>query len=915
MALSGLDSLQSLSDALEQYLLTRSPAAKKYYDSIDRSNRKTRDDPEREIIKKRISGRRTEKAKWGAGCTTRYQSADEEFGHLRWERDETPHGSDSEPDEKEDDEQLRVLLGYVRPPEDDNYDDIPKLEYDEEDEEAEIYENYDSGNEGDDEDERLHKKGRWAVLCGTMEGLICAPETSTGPVTTGTTPGASSSTGVAPVHNVSAPQDSGISGNSSPPAISPVFGSSLVSTGQNHDSTASQQPFTDYLNSQFGFIIARSEQAIPDPIPTFPPMENLAVPTSAVEIGTHIPTLPPMENIPLTSCTMGTGNPTPTFPPFENLPTTTSATETGNPVTTFSTMENLPFPTSNTATVNPISNFSPIGNLTVQTFTTVVASPISNFHSTENLPFPSLTIDTINHIPSFTTMQNLPPPTSAMETGSPISIFPPMENISLPTAASEPSIITNTFLSSSNTTSSENATEPSAISIAETNFDTSPGPMASPAIPIDPSAAAATVAAQDLLHTNPAPNSPPQIVSSIPQETHFTSTPITTQATKAIGAVPSPSISIIPSAAKNSVAVQDALSTIPALSNPSHIISSIPQKTPFTSTPLTVDATAVTEVISTSTPAPRATSLNPNPNLETQHIPRRHRIPSLRPSLTPTSHLYRDPKALTEEDKFCRAGLEIGSQEDDGGHLSGKRKRGDQNTGMGKIDVRPAKRINGGMQKNPRDERRPDRIASRGNLKRVRWDENVTDEDQGARARKRVNTGRDDSRQDVTKPDGMATRSTLKRVRRDDNATVYMEGTRAPKRANTGREETRRDVASEEEPVSRGGLKKVRWDDDSQNYQASTGALKRLNSPGKEGRRGNAEKLDEIRGRGILKRKREEEVEEVAKNHIARSMVDTRAPKRPNLREEETWGLLKMVVKTVRSGWRFVVGLKNRIWR
>ncbi|KAI5820708.1 hypothetical protein BZA77DRAFT_289835 [Pyronema omphalodes] len=913
MALSGLDSLQSLSDALEQYLLTRSPAAKKYHDSIDRSNRKTRDDPEREIIKKRIAGRRTEKAKWGAGCTTRYQSADEEFGHLRWERDETPHGSDSEPDEKEDDEQLRVLLGYVRPPEDDNYDDIPKLEYDEEDEEAEIYENYDSGNEGDDEDERLHKKGRWAALCGMMEGLICDPESSTGPVTTAITPGAPNSTVLAPVQNVTAPQNSGIPSSSLPPAISSDFGSSLFSTGQNHDSTASQQSFPDDLNSQFGFIITRSEPGVPNPIPTFPPMENLPVPTSAIEIATHIST----------------------FPPLENLAPPTFTTEIANPITTYFTMENIPLPAFTLETAQPSPTFPSIEHPPLQTSTVETGSFISIFPPTENFPSPIFTIETGNHITAYSTIENLPPPISA----------------------TEPSVITNTsFVSSSTITPSENATEPSAIFDIETDFDISPGLMASPTIAIDPSAAAATVAAQDLLLTNPAPNSPPQIVSSIPQETHFTSTSITTQATKAIEAIPSPSISIIPSAAAATVAAQDSLPTNLAPYNPLPNISLVPEEILLTSTPLTTETTQVTSAISTATAVPRATSLNP----DTHPIPRRPRIAPIRRPLTPDHHRRRVPKALTEEDKIPRGELGTLSQEDDQEYLSGKRKRGDQDTGLEEVNTWPVKKINGGMKEIRQDVTKPDGITSRGTRKRVRWDDDVVVYEEDTRAPKRSNTVRKESlknmasidgvasrqnlkrvrrdendtvyeedtrpskrlsagmeeiRQDVTKLDGIATRSTLKRVRRDEDVMVHEEGTRAPKRANTGREETRRDVVSGEKHVSRGTLKKVRWDDDTKVDEASTGASKRLNPPRKEGRQGDAVKLDGICGRGILKRKREEDVEEVGKNHIVRSMVDTRATKRANLREEESWGLLKMLAQTVRRGWRFVVGLKNRIWR
>ncbi|KAI5788572.1 hypothetical protein FPQ18DRAFT_411989 [Pyronema domesticum] len=62
--------------------------------------------------------------------------------------------SSRSPDEIESDEQLRVSLGLVLPPQDNNYDFIMKDEYDEEDKEAEIYEKYNLGNEGDDEDNR-----------------------------------------------------------------------------------------------------------------------------------------------------------------------------------------------------------------------------------------------------------------------------------------------------------------------------------------------------------------------------------------------------------------------------------------------------------------------------------------------------------------------------------------------------------------------------------------------------------------------------------------------------------------------------------------------------------------------------------------------------------------------------------------
>ncbi|CCX34456.1 Protein of unknown function [Pyronema omphalodes CBS 100304] len=62
--------------------------------------------------------------------------------------------SSQSPDEIESDEQLRVSLGLVLPPQDNNYDFIMKDEYDEEDKEAEIYEKYNLGNEGDDEDNR-----------------------------------------------------------------------------------------------------------------------------------------------------------------------------------------------------------------------------------------------------------------------------------------------------------------------------------------------------------------------------------------------------------------------------------------------------------------------------------------------------------------------------------------------------------------------------------------------------------------------------------------------------------------------------------------------------------------------------------------------------------------------------------------
>ncbi|KAI5820709.1 hypothetical protein BZA77DRAFT_370663 [Pyronema omphalodes] len=833
MALSGLDSLQSLSDALEKYLLTRSPAAKKYYDSIDRSNRKTRDDPEREIIKKRISGRRTEKAKWGAGCTTRYQSADEEFGHLRWERNETPHGSDSEPDEKEDDEQLRVLLGYVRPPEDDNYDDIPKLEYDEEDEEAEIYENYDSGNEGDDEDERHHKKGRWAVLCGMMEGLICAPETSTGSVTTAITPGAPNSTVLAPVQNVTAPQNSGIPSSSLPPAISPDFGSSLFSTGQNHDSTASQQSFPDDLNSQFGSIITRSEPGIPNPIPTFPPMENLTVPTCTTEIANHIPTLPSMENLGLPTSNTETGNPFSTFPSIEHVSVPAFPTETGNLISIFPAMENFNIPTYSTETANPIATFSTM----------------------QNLPHPIFATETVNPITTFSTVGSLPVATFATEIANRISNFPSLENPSPPTAAIEPSITTGTsFIPASTITLTENAPEPSAMSNTEIDFNASPSPVYSPTISINLSTALS--------------------------------------------------------------AAQDPSCTTPQLLNPPQLFSSIRQETPLTlpSTPITTDATAATEVISTSIPVPRATILNPN--LNTHPIPRRHRITPMRTLLTPNPYHSQAPTASTGEDRIRTGGPGTDAQEYDAEYLSGKRKRVDQDTEMEKIDVRPVKRINGGMQKDHQDERRPDDIASRRNLKRVRWDENVTMYEEDTKALKRINADMQESCEDLKKPDGVVSRENLKkRVRWDDDTGVYEESARAPKRINAGMKEIRQDETKPHVIASRVTPKRVRSDDNMKVDEADTTASMRLKPPRKEGGQGDSVKLAGIRSRGILKRKREEEVEEVGKNPIVRSMVDTRATKRPNLRGEESWGLLKMVVNTVRSGWRFVVGLKNRIWR
>ncbi|CCX16297.1 Protein of unknown function [Pyronema omphalodes CBS 100304] len=332
MCLRSLDSLQSLTDALSSAgptipkpdVWTVPPAAKwsgcgnskpGVHKDNDNDNEEEDDSDlpkvespkeweiqwnnKRQKIKDRIARRRQEKYCVG-GCTND-QSADEEFGHLWWPRGDVPSGSDSEPDEKEDDEQLRVC--FVRPPEDTNYDSIMKDEYDEEDEEAEIYEKYDSGNEGDDEDDRHPKKGRCRVLCGLMEGLVCAAETPIGPVTADiTTPAALDSAVLAP-QTIPAPQDSGLL-NSYLPAIVPSFISSLLPTRQPEIAVSTSAgllsaphpsqngvltsqpigvPFPDTPNAKLGFVVTRSQPVVFEPIPTFPLVENVSLPTSGTE--------------------------------------------------------------------------------------------------------------------------------------------------------------------------------------------------------------------------------------------------------------------------------------------------------------------------------------------------------------------------------------------------------------------------------------------------------------------------------------------------------------------------------------------------------------------------------------------------------------------------------------------------------
>jgi hypothetical protein len=109
-------------------------------------------------------------------------------------------------------------------------------------------------------------------------------------------------------------------------------------------------------------------------------------------------------------------------------------------------------------------------------------------------------------------------------------------------------------------------------------------------------------------------------------------------------------------------------------------------------------------------------------------------------------------------------------------------------------------------------------------------------------------------------------------------------------------------------------LKRKRGAEDVEVQQTDTRAPKRLNASMAESWR-DMVKLAVVVRPTPLKRKRDDEIEEVQQSHTIRSMVDTRAAKRANLRGEESWGLLKMAMKKVQSGWRFVMGLKTRIWR